>query len=107
MTEIIMSKPASGWQATTDVKLEDTPDGERFLTFTTSKSSRCGLSTTAAVYVVKDGMSTFRLYQDFFKTLLQVDVRCTEKNVRSLHQQVLDQQLASTVEAAKKHYHST
>lgn len=78
----------------------------RELRITTYKRSTGGLVTSAqAVEVDPDGRSfRFTLFQDFNKVMLFSGLaRCTERNIREMHELALRQADAVLAEAKAKH----
>lgn len=88
-----MQKGRDGWNAKTDIELEPIgpmePDAKRILRIETSKA-RAGISTCASVWKLdgRGSMSTI-LYGDFRKTIAVESSRCTEKSVKTLHENAL------------------
>ena len=110
MTNTVFSKGRDGWQGETSVDLGI--EGERntrlVLEISTTKSSRGGIESRATVFAVGDHFKTHKFSfdgsGDFSKGLeCNRSVRCTEKTIRSMHEDVLVR-LSAIVEVAKAHY---
>ena len=95
-----------GWQARSELKLRENPDGSWLrLEFDTRKHSRGGLVTSATVDCVNpNGSWTHKLFEDYSEQLLHTLQRCTEKNVVTQHQRVLDLHFDEVLAAVKKQY---
>lgn len=76
----------------------------RELHITTHKASRGGILASAQAWIRgDDGSLSCALFEDFNKRLLTTAVRCTEKAMRSLHAQALEDIAAVLAEAKAKH----
>lgn len=104
-TETIVSKgQRNGWTASTRFQMGDAKDhfgepSKRVLHFSTMKSSRGGVFTTARACLERDGMTSFAIFGDYTKTVEQSPARCTEKTVREQHAQALGQAESILAEA--------
>lgn len=93
-------KGNDGWEAKTTVKMGE---GNRVLIITTGKATG-GMVNRAIVNTDNgDGFLTWDLFGDFSTRTIHKGARCTEKNVRELHQSALDG-IEQTMAAAKAHY---
>lgn len=107
-----LTKGRDGWKATTNIDLPDViahggrdggREGKSVLTISTSKS-RDGISTTASVGWCGDGFMTHAMglgtgCGDYYRTILKSGARCTEKAVKTMHEEALQQQDALIAEA--------
>ena len=108
MTNTRIYKGRDGWQAKTEIDLEGVTltEGDKvkpaILTISTRKTSR-GLETGCSV-AFRDGMfMTHRLYEDFNARFAASDARCTEKAIRTMHDDALAK-LDTIKTAALEHY---
>lgn len=84
--ETYVRKGRDGWEAKTTFNVH----GNRYMQIRTSKSSRGGIDSTAScVNINSDGTLTMMLFHDYHKTLLKNDVRCTDKAIKTQHDQAL------------------
>lgn len=106
-----INKGRDGWQAKTEIDLpgliltdrEKTKQG--VLTISTRKTSR-GLETGISV-AFRDGMfMTHRLYEDFNARYAASAARCTEKAIRTMHDEALAK-LETLKDHAYAHYGMT
>lgn len=72
-----------GWKAETSIPLGN----NRYIELTTMKRGNGGIQTVAICCKVENGMSSYVLYQDFYKIVLpgSTGLRSTEKNVKAQH----------------------
>lgn len=100
------SSKRDGWQARSELKLRDNPDGSWLrLEFVTRKHSRGGLVFTASVDRVNpDGSCTHMVFEDYNKQLSHTLKRCTEKTVISQHQSGLDLLFDTVLKEVKAQY---
>lgn len=103
--QVRLVKGSSGWQATTDVKLE----GTRVLRLDTSKHEvrgrAAGVSTHASVHKVDGQSMTHELFGDYSKTVaVKASARSTEKAVAATHAGTLAQ--LDTILAEIKAYYA-
>lgn len=94
-----------GWKARSVISMGAALDHsdnecERCLTISTYKGSRGGIYSHAGVALHRDGIMTTDLFGDFRKTLIPTDgTKCTEKNVKAMHERALLQADAVLAEA--------
>lgn len=97
------------WIAMSKAKLEDTPEGVRYLELRTSKA-RGGISTNASVFVYSNGDNGFsskttEIFGDFSKSKVAFAEckRVTEKAVLEAHKHAMSN-MESLIEEAKSFY---
>ena len=96
----VLFKGRSGWQVETCFPL---PDG-RELSFSTSKRTDGWLCTTATVSK-RDGVyRTFKMFQDYMKTIRREKVRCTDKTVQAQHLDALKDKDIVMAEVKAQYY---
>jgi hypothetical protein len=85
--ETYIRKGHYGWQATTNVDLDD----KRVLSFTTMKRSNGQLTTTVQCMSRQEGSKflSYVMFQDWNCRVISEVVRCTEKSVTNQHQYAL------------------
>ena len=70
------------WRAKDVIQLGN----NKVLEIATHKVGDGSIVTSATVNIMEGGFATHRVFTDFSKRLLTSKVRCTEKNVGSLHE---------------------
>lgn len=97
-----ISKGRDGYEARTTIELGF---DRRVLVINTHKTTG-GLVTAHTVMKQDDhGYMSYILFQDFTKRTVFKGARCTEKNVKEIHQQALDVSDLTMSEAAKFYGH--
>lgn len=101
-----LRKGRDGWKAESRIRLDEkAADGKALeLSISTYKFGP-NLVTSATVSSVDGGFRTHRIYQDYSKRLaVDVDARCTDKNVARQHALVLTDRLAEVLAACTEQY---
>lgn len=88
------------WQCESEVALPD----NRIMRINTSKRSSGQLATTATVGRMDGAFFTFMMFQDFNRTLRSAKVRCTQRVVEEMHDDVLND--IDTVKAAVEEFYA-
>lgn len=103
-------KGRDGWRAEDRITLGPAKgsmgrDGERVLHIDTHKSHRGGLVTHASVMVhTPDGCCSCVLFGDFSERLMQSNVKCTGKAVRTQHEHVMREYAGSLLDRVRAFY---
>ncbi len=103
-------KHRDGWRAEDRIPLGAAKggmgkEGTRMLHIDTHKTSRGGLVTHASVMVhTPDGGMSCVLFGDFSERLMQSNVKCTEKAVRTQHEHVMREYAGSLPDRVRAFY---
>ena len=100
MADYSVRKGSDGFEAQSFIALAK---DRRQLRITTCKRSR-GIATYATVVQLEDHGFSFRIFEDYSKAVEQDKAgRCTEKNVRAMHERALAQLPAILAEVEKQY----